>query len=102
MTDAPDDWPFDQGPNTAALTVQAILDGDPILFVSHDADDHGWQFLDGRPPDTDLGRVIGMGTALSMDPTLRELADLEPGWIAWRSDAAAPWLRSPNPRTSRG
>jgi len=32
------DWPFDQTPGTAALTVRAVLDGAPILHVSHDED----------------------------------------------------------------
>ena len=90
---ARDDWPFDQPPTAAAITVQAILDGDPVLFVSHDADDHGWQFLDGRTPDLDSARVIGMAEALARDPGLRELADLPPGWNAWRADAASPWTR---------
>ena len=60
MSDADADWPFDQAPNVAALTVRAILEGAPILHVSHDADDEGWQFLDGRPPQLEDGRVIGM------------------------------------------
>jgi hypothetical protein len=29
MTDDAADWPFDQAPNVAAITVQAILDGAP-------------------------------------------------------------------------
>jgi hypothetical protein len=90
------DWPFDQPPNAAALTVRSILEGDPILHVSHDIDDHGWQFLDGRDVDVDEGRVICMADALKRDPTLRELADLPPGWIAWRETAASPWNREPH------
>jgi hypothetical protein len=58
MTD--DDWPFDQTPRTAAITVQAILDGAPILLVSHDPDDDGWQFLDGGTVVEGQARVIGM------------------------------------------
>ena len=88
------DWPFDQAPNVGALTVRAILEGDPVLFVSHDADDHGWQFLDGREPDTREGRLIGMHEVLRIDPTLRSIADLPPGWIAWRDRVGAPWSRA--------
>lgn len=90
---APSDWPFDQPPNAAAITVQSILDGDPILHVSHDADDHGWQFLDGREVDLGEGRLISMATALELDPGLRAIADLPPGWIAWREGPIGPWIR---------
>ena len=32
------------------------------------------------------GRVIGMGEALDLDCTLASVADLPPGWSAWRED----------------
>jgi hypothetical protein len=92
----PDDWPFDQLPNAAAITVRAILEGDPILHVSHDEDDHGWQFLDGRDVVVEEGRLISMANALDIDPTLREIADLPPGWIAWREGPSAAWVRVPH------
>jgi len=98
-TGGDDDWPFDQTPNTAAITVRAVLDGAPILYVSHDADDHGWQFLDGRPVDLAEGRAIAMGTALRLDPRLRSIADLEPGWIARRGSPSEPWVRERHPET---
>ena len=97
--DAPSDpsWPFEQGPRVAAFTVRSVLEGDPILHVAHDDDDDGWQFLDGRDADMDEGRVIGMGTAVRLDPGLREVADLPSGWIAWRESPAHAWRREPHP-----
>jgi hypothetical protein len=92
----PDDWPFDQLPNTAAITVRAIVEGDPILHVSHDEDDHGWQFLDGRDVVVEEGRLISMANALDLDPTLRVIADLPLGWIAWRENASVAWVREPH------
>ena len=92
----PDDWPFDQLPNTAAITVRTVLEGDPILHVSHDEDDDGWQFLDGREVSVEEGRLISMADALDRDPTLREIADLPPGWIAWRENASGAWVREPH------
>ena len=97
MSDDADDWPFDQTPNTAAITVRAVLEGAPILRVSHDADDEGWQFLDGQPVRDENGRVIGMRTALQLDPSLRSIADLPVGWIAWRSSPSDVWVREPHP-----
>jgi hypothetical protein len=36
-------WPFDQGPNVAAITTRQVLDnGLPILGVTHYSDDHAW------------------------------------------------------------
>jgi hypothetical protein len=93
---APERWPFDQGPDVAAITVRSVINGDPILYVSHDSDDHSWQFLDGRPPDVEEVRVIAMHEALRIDPTLRQIADLPPGWIAWRKGASGPWSRQPH------
>jgi hypothetical protein len=89
----PADWPFDQPPNVAAITVRAVLEGAPILLVAHDEDDEGWQFLDGFTLDADDGRVIGMGSALRRDPSLREIADLPPGWTARREAPGKPWVR---------
>ena len=90
------DWPFDQPANAAAITVRSILAGDPILRVSHDADDDGWQFLDGREIDMAEAQLISMGHALELDPSLRAVADLPPGWIAWRDGSAGAWVRERN------
>ena len=90
-------WPWDQPPNAGAITCRAVLAGAPILHVSHDGDDHGWQFLDGRDhgddQDTSEARIIGMRHVLELDPGLRAVTDLPPGWIAWRESAAHPWKR---------
>ena len=38
--------PWHQPPNCAVITLRQIIEGDaPILLVTHDMDDHGWQFL---------------------------------------------------------
>ncbi|MFM8223054.1 MAG: hypothetical protein ACKOJF_29445, partial [Planctomycetaceae bacterium] len=62
----------------------------PVLVVIHYSDDHSWAFLSGRST-MEQGKVIGMGGALSLDPTLRSIADLQPGWVAIRSAVGAPW-----------
>lgn len=89
-----EEWPFDQDPNVAAVTTkQVIEDNLPILDVHHYEDDHSWAFLCGTTNDTSDGRVIGMGTALKIDPTLREIGDLEPGWSASREEVGGKWTR---------
>ena len=38
-------WPFDQPENCAAVTTTHVMKGGAdITHVSHDLDDHGWQF----------------------------------------------------------
>lgn len=91
------DWPFDQAPNVAAITTrQVIEDGLPILSVVHYAEDHSWAFVCGTSNATGDGRVIGMGTALKIDATLATIADLPPGYCAYRPAVGEPWSRRPN------
>ncbi len=95
-------WPFDQPPNAAAITLRRIVlahrEGNspsPILYVSHDEDDHGWQFLDGQPMTNEDAAVVSMATMLRHDPTIAEVADLSPGWCASRSMVGGVWDRKP-------
>jgi hypothetical protein len=92
------DWPFDDPPNTAALTTRQVLEaGAPILRVTHDAEDGGWQFLCGTSDDPVDARVVGLGRLHARDATLGEVADLPEGWVAWREHAGGPWRRAPRP-----
>jgi hypothetical protein len=89
-------WPFDQPPNCAVISLRSIVFGGvPILHVTHDADDHGWQFLDGRDVAMDDAAVVSLEEIVRLDQTVVEVADLPPGWIAWREAKSALWLRAP-------
>jgi hypothetical protein len=80
-----DDWPFDQPQNCAVITLRQITqEAAPILHVSHNSDDHGWQFLGWEEARVEDGVVVCFAHILDMDPSIRELADLPPGWHAWR------------------
>jgi hypothetical protein len=87
-------WPFDQPPNCAVITVKAIMSGElPILFVSHDEDDHGWQFLSGKLVSKEDASVVALREIVELDPSILTLGDLPPGWIAKRRSANAAWER---------
>ncbi|MBL8203532.1 MAG: hypothetical protein JNM09_04825 [Blastocatellia bacterium] len=89
-----EDWPFDQEENVAAITTVHVLERRlPILRVRHYDDDHSWAFVCGTTNDVKDGQVIGMGEALEFDPTLRTIADLPPGWSAWRESVGGAWYR---------
>lgn len=87
-------WPFDQAPNCGVITLRPILfDSAPILHVTHDEDDHGWQFLGAEDPDVKQGAVVCFSHIVELDPSVLELANLPPGWHAWRQSKSSPWER---------
>jgi len=87
-------WPFDQPRNCTTLTMRQVLDGsEPILLVSHDADDHGWQFIGTSDASVADGKVVCLEEIVRLDPTVVEVADLPPGWQAVREYVGGPWMR---------
>lgn len=84
------DWPFDQPPNCAVITLRPIVfEGAPILHVTHDENDHGWQFLGWEDAD-----VAQAAHVVALDPSVLDIADLPPGWHAWRSSRSSRWQRA--------
>src|SRR5471032_2432893 len=84
-------WPFDQPPRTAAITTRQVLEGHPVNLVVHYDDDHSWAFQCGTSNEDKDGRMISMEQAVALDPSIVEIADLQPGWIAWREQPGAAW-----------
>ena len=94
MPSEPRDWPFDSPPNVACLTVRSIVDGvKPILMASRDANDGAWQLLTGDAFDAAEEMLVSLASMVDRDPTLLQLADVLPGWMAWREHRGAPWSR---------
>ena len=88
-------WPFDESENVATLTVRQVMrGGQPILWVSHEADDGMWQFFTGEPVEMANVMVVGLREVYRIDPSIGELADLPLGWTAERSAPGLPWQRS--------
>lgn len=86
---------FDEDPRLGVLTTAPVLAGAPILMISHDADDGGWQFLCGSTNDPSEGRIVHLKEIVAMDPTVTQVADLPLGWIAFRSMVGGDWIREP-------
>ncbi|RYF52123.1 MAG: hypothetical protein EOO27_28910 [Comamonadaceae bacterium] len=94
MSTEPETWPFDSPPNVACFTVRSIVDGmRPVLMASRDTDDGAWQFLTGDVFDMAEAMLVSLESMVARDPSLLQLADIQPGWIAWRERPAAPWSR---------
>jgi diadenosine tetraphosphate (Ap4A) HIT family hydrolase len=70
-----------------------VIDGAPVLLVTHYEDDDSWAFLDGQPINESDALVVAMQTVMTRHPTLTEVADLPPGWTATRAAVGAPWTR---------
>ncbi len=80
-------WPFDQAENVATITTKQVLEqGFPILRVVHYTDDNSWAFTCGTTDDPKDATIVGMGSIVAMDQTLRKIANLPPGWGAWREN----------------
>ena len=93
-----DEWPFDQPPNCVAFSLRQIVSGgEAILHVTHDEEDHGWQFLGSGDANLDDAVIVCLSHVLALDPSVREVADLPPGWHAWRQAVGAPWERERSP-----
>jgi hypothetical protein len=91
-------WPFSSPRNEAVFTVAQIINGErEILYVRHDADDGGWQFLTGENLNMSDAKLVALGEIALRDPTVFTLADLPEGWRASRATVNDPWARSIDP-----
>ncbi|MBC8868871.1 MAG: hypothetical protein H8E44_05610 [Planctomycetes bacterium] len=87
------DWPFEDVPNLAVITLTRITDGsNPILYVVHD-EDGDWQFLDGGDVSEEDAEMASLKRVVELDPTIKELADLPSGWCAEREAVGKTWQR---------
>ncbi len=86
---------FDEAPHLGVVTTRPVLAGAPILMVSHDSDDGGWQFLCGTTNDPKDGCIVHLSEIVAKDETVSEVADLPLGWIAFRAELGGEWQREP-------
>jgi hypothetical protein len=92
-----DEWPFDQPRNCAVITLRQIAKGlQPILRVTHDNDDHGWQFLGLEDAKEEDASVLCFDEIVNLDSSVLQLANLPPGWHAWRRSTEDQWVLGSN------
>jgi len=87
-------WPFSDPENVALFTVVNLAFGyAPILRVTHDEEDGGWQFHSSGPiPDASEWKLVLLKNVAKLDPTIKELAALPFGWEATRSASGEKWI----------
>lgn len=85
-------WPFEDAQNLGVLTTIKVLEGAPVLLVTHE---HGgdWQILCGTTNSSADGRIVCFGCAFQRNRDIAALADLPRGWHAWRETPTSPWIR---------
>ena len=92
------DWPFTSPKNEAALCRLSIIKNRaPILLAIRYLHDDSWFFSDGEPLElTDVG-VVALESCLVCDPSIAEIANLQPGYQASRSSPRAAWQIEESP-----
>ena len=92
-------WPFEDPTNLAVFSIrQIVFAKQPILHVTHDADDGSWQFLGAETPSEKDATVVCLKEIVELDPSIMKLSGLPVGWEAWRKDKNDDWLIRKNPR----
>ena len=70
---------------------------EPIVLVSHEADDHSWQFVGASGFSMADALLVSLESIVKVDPTVLEIADLPPGWQALRDAIGKAWNRREHP-----
>jgi hypothetical protein len=81
---------------TSIQTGEVFERTEPILYVSHDADDGLWQLIGASDADPATGKLSHLHHAVEHDRTLLDVLDLEPGESAYRTGPDDPWTGEPS------
>jgi len=68
---------------------------EPVLLVSHDADDGSWQLIGASDADGSTGKLGHLHHALDEDQSLIDVLDLPAGRSAERAGLGTPWASRP-------
>jgi len=80
--------------NLAVFTTESILQRErPIQHVYHDGDGD-WQFLPDTDIDNEVPKIVGLGTMVSFDPSIRPLLRLGFHQVAVRTSVDSDWVIS--------
>ncbi len=88
-------WPFEEPPDAAASTRTRVLRGEDWIHQVYRAlDGATWKFEPhGLAPRSEPA-VVPLREIVALDPSVAALADLPPGWYAWRDRKGDRWQRA--------
>lgn len=83
---------FKDQENIAVFTCNHVLEGEPILYVTHDIDGD-WQFLCGEDNHTEgNAKIISLKQVTELDKTVNDLYEMPLGFGATRESIDAKWI----------
>ncbi len=84
-------YKFKEPGNTACFSCIHVLNGEPILFVSHDQEG-SWQFLCGKEnhPESEA-KIVALEEISNIDQTVNELYEMPLGVGATRASSSEKW-----------
>ncbi|MDH5573574.1 MAG: hypothetical protein OEY89_17550, partial [Gammaproteobacteria bacterium] len=86
------DWPFDKPEDHLVITLKEISNKEtPILYVRHFKDDSDWLFIKLDEAVIEDYTTVPISTIIDIDPTVKEIANIPPGWHAWRESIDDEW-----------
>lgn len=84
------DFKFYEERNLGVFTTKQAFEGDPILYVYHNADGN-WQFHTVQKPDLGDAMLICLEEITKLDQTINDIYHLDFGWRAWRASKDDEW-----------
>lgn len=76
---------------TCIQTLEVFERREPVLFVSHDAENGTWQLIGASDADGSTGKIGHLHHAIDEDQSLIDVLDLPPGGSATRVGVGSPW-----------
>jgi hypothetical protein len=95
LLDRDNNFKFREERNAAVFTTRQVLEGLPILQVSHETDGD-WLFLCGTTTDLNDFRIACLQEITKRDDTINELYEPKYGWAAWREVVGGKWQKEEN------
>ncbi|MFC7545629.1 hypothetical protein [Plantactinospora sp. GCM10030261] len=81
---------------TSVQTGEVFERTEPILYVSHDANDSFWQLIGASDANPATGKLSHLHHAVEHDPMLLDVLDLQPGESAYRNGPDRPRTGEPS------
>ncbi len=84
-------WGFAESEETEVTTVKKVIDRERSIRYVIRHESGAWDFLDAANYELSDRRTTTLRQLFDIDPSIGELANLQPGQQAQRADGGFPW-----------